>query len=216
MTKKIRTLSQLQDCLDSGFAWRLKEIADLKASVKIKSMLSSATLVRAGVPLVYAHWEGFIKQASQDYLSYVSSQRLSYRELASCFVVFGAKKHLANLVGSRQTPLNIEAVDFFRDRLVDRADLMLASAIDTKSNLNSEVFENIATSIGVPVSSYDAYFKMIDESLLDRRNKIAHGEYLDLNAEDFRSLSDEMISLMRMYKTDIENLASIGAFKIAT
>ncbi len=96
-----------------------------------------------------------------------------------------------------------------------RADVVLSSAIDTKSNLNSDIFENIAMSIGVPVTQYDAYYKLIDESLPARRNKIAHGEYLDLNADDFRGLSDEVIKLLRMYKTDIENLASESAFKAA-
>ena len=38
--------------------------------------------------------------------------------------------------------INIEAVDFFRRCAFERADLMLSSAIDTKSNLNSEIFEN--------------------------------------------------------------------------
>jgi hypothetical protein len=210
---KIRTISQLQDSLDQGFSWRLKEIADLKITVRGNSTLGQATVIRAGVPLLYAHWEGFVKQASQDYLNFVSSQRLNYGDLSACFVVFGVKKHLANITASRQTSINIEAVDFFRRCAGERADLVLSSAIDTKSNLNSNIFENIAMSIGVPVRSYDSYYNLIDESLLARRNKIAHGEYLDLSEEDFRGLSDEVIKLLRMYKTDIENLASVGAFK---
>lgn len=212
---KIRTLTQLQDSLDKAFSWRLKEIADLKVAVKGSSSLGQATVVRAGVPLLYAHWEGFIKQSSQDYLSFVSCQRLTYGDLASCFVVFGAKKHLSTISGSHKASINIEVVDFFRRCSVERADLVLSNAIDTKSNLNSEIFENIALSIGIPVASYDAYYNLIDESLLSRRNKITHGEYLDLRADDFRGLADEVIKLLRMFKTDIENLASVSAFKIA-
>ncbi len=182
---------------------------------KGNSSLTQATVIRAGVPLVYAHWEGFIKQSSQDYLNFVTGQRLSYDQLTSCFVVFGVKKHLADIVGARKSSINIEAIDFFRHRLVDRADLSLSNAIDTKSNLNSETFENIALSIGVPATSYDAYYNLIDESLLGRRNGIAHGEYLDLTVEEFRTLADEIIKLLRMYKTDIENLASTAAYKVA-
>lgn len=211
---KIKTPSQLQDSLDKGFSWRLKEIADLKVAVKQKTSLAQATLIRAGVPLLYAHWEGFVKQASEDYLNFVSCQRLSYGDLKSCFVVFGAKKHLATITKSQRTSINIEVVDFFRCCATMRADLVLSSAIDTKSNLNSAIFENIALSIGITLSSYDAYYKLIDESLLARRNKIAHGEYLDLDSETFRELADEVINLLRMYKTDIENLAMVGAFKL--
>lgn len=213
---KIQTATQLQDNLDKGFGWRLKEIADLKVAVKQKTSLAQATLIRAGVPLLYAHWEGFVKQASEDYLNFVSCQRLSYGDLKSCFVVFGAKKHLATITKSQRTKINIEAVDFFRRCATTRANLVLANAIDTKSNLNSTIFQNIALSIGIALNSYDAYYNLIDESLLARRNKIAHGEYLDLDSETFRELADEVINLLRMYKTDIENLATASAFKLET
>ncbi|WP_200884660.1 MAE_28990/MAE_18760 family HEPN-like nuclease [Burkholderia pseudomallei] len=207
-------MNQLQEFLDQGFSWRLKEIADLKVVVRGSSSLSQATIIRAGVPLVYAHWEGFVKQASQDYLRYVTGQRLSYQELASCFVVFGAKKHLSGIVESRKSAINIAAVDFFRNKLNERADLALSNAIDAKSNLNYEVFQNIAVSIGISTAPYDAYYNFIDESLLKRRNGIAHGEYLDLSGDDFRALADEVIKLLRMYKTDIEILASNSAYKV--
>lgn len=211
---KIRTISIFQDELDKGFAWRVKEIAGLKMSVESKAMsLTRSTLIRAGVPLLYAHWEGFVKQASQDYLEYVSNQRLKYNELSSCFVVFGAKKHLSHVVDSRRTAVNIAAVEFFRSCLEQRADLSLSNAINTQSNLKSEVFLDIAMSLGVPLDSYSTYSNFIDESLLARRNAIAHGEYLDLDADAFKGLADEVIKLLRMYKDDLQNQASLGAFR---
>jgi hypothetical protein len=74
------------------------------------------------------------------------------------------------------------------------------------------VFENIASSIGIKIQPYESRFKLMDESLLSRRNKIAHGEYLDLDADSWRDLADEVISLMRDFKTDMENAASTSAF----
>jgi MAE_28990/MAE_18760-like HEPN len=213
---KLRTVQQLQDCLDEGFAWRLKEVADLKVSTRRNTSLAQATLLRAGVPLLYAHWEGFVKQSSQDYLTFVANQRLSYGELSSCFVVFGAKKHLANLVQARRADVNIAAVEFFRTCLVDRADLALSGVVNTEHNLNANVFANIAVSVGVATDPYEPYFNLIDESLVARRNKIAHGEHLDLNANDFRLLADNVINLLRMYKTNLENLASTEAFRANT
>ncbi len=186
-------------------------------SVESKAMsLTQATLIRAGVPLLYAHWEGFVKQASQDYLELVSNQRLKYHELSSCFVVFGAKKHLSHMVDSRKASVNIAAVEFFRSCSDQRADLSLSNAINTKSNLKSDVFLDIAMSLGVPLNTYSTYSRLIDESLLARRNAIAHGEYLDLDAEAFRMLADEVIKLLRMYKDDLQNLASLGAFRAAS
>jgi len=56
--KKIRTLSQLEDFLDREFSWRLKEIADLRFLARFSGRLRKNTMVRAGVPLLYAHWGG--------------------------------------------------------------------------------------------------------------------------------------------------------------
>ena len=73
-------------------------------------------------------------------------------------------------------------------------------------------FENIATSVGVTLTSYSAYANLIDKTLVDRRNKIAHGEYLELDGAAFASLAEDVVKLLRMYKNDIENLASTKAF----
>jgi len=83
----------------------------------------------------------------------------------------------------------------------------MGDAIDTESNLSSSVFENIALSIGIDPEPFKAKNNLIDESLLERRNTIAHGEYADLAPNDYRSLADEVIALMRDYKTAIENAA---------
>ncbi|WP_211245305.1 MAE_28990/MAE_18760 family HEPN-like nuclease [Curvibacter gracilis] len=211
---KIRTLSDLQDHLDRAIAWRLKEIAYVKSSAKSAKSYAQAALVRAGLPLVYAHWEGFVKQASEFYLEYVDNQGLKYSELATCFFVFGIKKHVATLIDSRQAVANIEAVDFIRKAGEQKASLTLSNAINTASNLSSLVFFNIASSLGISLDAYHAYSNFIDKSLVDRRNKIAHGEYLDLDAESFEGISEQVLVLMRMYKNDVENLASMSAYRI--
>ena len=60
---------------------------------------------------------------------------------------------------------------------------------------------------------YETKFNLIDESLVRRRNKVAHGDYLDLGAADFRSLADEILQMMRDYKTDLQNAASMAAYR---
>lgn len=96
-----------------------------------------------------------------------------------------------------------------------KAVLVLSNAIDTESNLSSTVFANIVQSIGIDISRYETRFNLIDESLLKRRNKIAHGEFLDVTAEEWRELADEIIMMLRHFKTDLENAASLESYKIA-
>lgn len=210
---KLRDLSLLQDFLDHEISWRIKEISNIKLAIRTSSPPLQDTLVRAGLPLLYAHWEGFVKKSSEGYIRFVNDQRLNYDELASCFVVFGAKKHLAALLSARKANTSIAAVDFFISHLSERAVLRIEKAIDTESNLSSKVFENIVLSIGIDSKRYQTRYNLMDSSLLKRRNMIAHGEWLDLQTEGYRELADEVIDLMRDLKTDIENAASRGLFR---
>jgi hypothetical protein len=209
---KIHTVTQLQEALDKEMGWRIKEISAFTIATKSEAG-SRRVFVRAGVALVYAHWEGFIKSASQAYLNYVDTQGHLYRDLKSCFAVFGLKSKLSSIVGSRQANLNIEAFDFLIKELDKPARMNMSSAIDTESNLTSTVFANIAASLDIATSRYATKFKLIDESLVRRRNHVAHGDYIDLGAGDFRDLANDVLQLMRDYKTDLENAASLAAYK---
>lgn len=192
--------------------WRVKEIADFKIAAKTKGE-ASRTFIRAGVALIYAHWEGFIKRASEAYLNYVENQGLVYRDLKTCFAVFGLKGKLLILAEGRKARPNIEVLDFLFSELNKPAKMSMASAIDTESNLTSTVFANIATSLDIDMSRYETRFNLIDSSLVGRRNKIAHGEYIDLSFADFLQLADDVVQLMREYKTDLENAASLRSYK---
>ena len=46
-----------------------------------------------------------------------------------------------------------------------------------------------------------------------RRNKVAHGDYLDLDPADFRTLADDVLQMMRDYKTDLQNAASLATYR---
>ncbi|MEM5341474.1 MAE_28990/MAE_18760 family HEPN-like nuclease [Paraburkholderia azotifigens] len=213
--KKLRTAAQFQDYLDFEFSWRLKEIADMKVAVKSTRniSISERTLTRAALALLYAHWEGFVKNAATAYLNFVDCQGLKYAELKSCFVVFGVKKRLAELVESRQAEPTVAALDFLRKELGERAQLRYETAINTGSNLSSLVFKNIFLSLGMAPEWYEAKFNLIDESLLKRRNHIAHGEYIDVSPDDWRALADEVIAMLRQVKTDLENAMTLDSFK---
>ena len=208
----IRTLYELQTALDKELSWRVKEIGTFNVASKSNNQ-QAKYFVRAGVALVYAHWEGFIKSSSEIYLSYVGSRRLKYRDLKTCFALFGLKSKLSMLVESGKTIPNMGAFDFILEGMDDIAKMNLSSAVNTESNLTSKVFENIARSLDIDPSSYDTKFNLIDEGLVRRRNQIAHGEYLDISSRDFGELSAEIMSLMRLYKTDLENAASLETYK---
>lgn len=210
--RDIRTLEQLQDELDRQMAWRVKEIGTFQVAAK-RSGPERKIFIRAGVALVYAHWEGFIKSSSESYLNFVHHRRHTYRELKSCFAVFGLRGKLQMLSETRQAYASIDAFDFVLAEMESIAYMQMSSAIDTASNLTSKVFINIATSLDIGVEKYSTKFNLIDESLVQRRNKVAHGEHMDLNGEDFGVLVTAILQLMRDYKIDLLNAASMGSYK---
>lgn len=210
---KIRSQDHLQDALDRELGWRIKEILNLKTSIGSAKSLSQATLVRASIALLYAHWEGFIKAASISYAEYVSTRGLRFEDLKPCFIILGLRGRLDTLAASKQALASAEALGFIQKRLGDNASFNLESAIDTESNLSSSVFQNILRSIGLNDDHYSPYYNLIDESLLKRRNKVAHGEYLDLNAREWRDIADTVVSLMRAFKTDIQNAAILASYR---
>jgi hypothetical protein len=71
---------------------------------------------------------------------------------------------------------------------------------------------SVAGCAGIDVSRYETNFPLIDTSLVERRKRIAHGEYLDLDASSYIDLSDHVIELLRWYKTDIESIIALKAY----
>ncbi len=209
---KIKTLEAFQDYVDTEMAWRIKEVSSLTTSIDSSKQLTQKTMIRASIPLLYAHWEGFIKNSATKYIEYVSNLRLKYSDLEDCLVVLGMRKKLQEITSSNKHDILSESMKFILSGQNDKAVLNFESAIQTESNLKSHVFDNIAKSIGVSVELFNTKYNFIDESLLKRRNCIAHGEYLDINAAEWRNLSQETIALMRTFKNELLNNASTKKF----
>jgi hypothetical protein len=75
------------------------------------------------------------------------------------------------------------------------------------------VLDNILLSVGIDPSPYESRYHLIDESLLKRRNNIAHGDYLEVTRDDWVGLADEILLMLRQLKTDIENAIVLASFK---
>lgn len=210
---KLRTLNELQNQLDRDISWRIKEIADVKLTVKSACGTRETTLIRAGVPLLYAHWEGFVKFAAESYINFVAVKKLNLENLSNNFVALAARQHLDELGGSNRTKLHVSSVEFLRSRLKEQARISPKTKINTRSNLGSQVFEDIAMTVGVDIGRYLSRYNFLDSSLVARRNSIAHGEYLDLDINSYVGLSDNVVELLRWIKTDIQNCASTEKFR---
>lgn len=202
-----RTLTELHDKLSHEMAWRKKEVLTFEMAAK-KGEGKAAYFARAGLTLLYAHWEGYIKNAAKMYLQYVQNQSHEYSKLKNCFVVAGLKSHLQTLNESHKYAHNSNTLDFIRDSLSKQTSINVDKSIDTESNLSSTVFENIINAIGLSKEPYDTKFNLIDERLVANRNTIAHGEHLKISRSELSDLTRDILQMMILFETDIINAAA--------
>jgi hypothetical protein len=214
----IRNLEHLTDKLASELAWRRKELSDLKSLVEIKSFSSSKhnALLRSGIALLYAHWEGFVKAAASAYLEFVSMQRLPYEDLSANFVALAMKAKLNEAADTSKATIFTEAIEFIMSRLSERSSIPYKDVIKTGANLSSSNFREIVCVLGLDFTEYEMKQVMIDEKLLARRNSVAHGEYLSghlsIDIQEYLELHSQVIGMMELFRTQIENCAAMKAY----
>lgn len=208
--KQLKTADLLLDHMDQDMAWRIKEVHQLKIAVQNASGSNIHAHIRAGVSMLYAHWEGFIKGAANAYVNYLSYRANRNSELKPCFVALGMKAKLTSVNASSKSEAAIQAVTYLLNEMNQPIRLPRSDAISAESNLSSTVFLNIASWIDIDPTPYSARFPLIDTTLLQSRNRIAHGEYLNITADRFYQLTAEILEMLRWFKTDIEN-AVVGS-----
>lgn len=209
---KIRTKEQLTDYLNDQIAWRKKELFTLRANVEKSSPKLEATAIRSGLVLLYAHWEGFIKCAAEVYLEYVISQKLNYGELKINFIAISAKQKLKEFEQTNKATVHNQIVEFILNNSADKAQINKDNVIKTQSNLNSIILKEIMTAIGLDFSPYETKSNLIDEQLLNYRNNVAHGQFLEVDVKEYILLHEEVRNMIDRFKTDVENAAIQSSF----
>ncbi len=205
---KIRSVYELSDTLDNASAWRTKELSVLRILIATRGRSSEqAALRRSAVPMLYGHWEGFTKDAATAYLELVRRQQNPYRELKSNFMaiaVRGTLKAAADAAKSRCTSEYLKKFNSIVNQFSERvsfSDQAVRDAVSTESNLSARVLRDVLDTIDVP---YDRVFGqkalLIDGSLLENRNRIAHGEPIQIDSVTYVQLHDLVVELINHLK----------------
>jgi hypothetical protein len=206
---KIHKEEQLSDKLAEELAWRKIELSALKAMINLKSLspVKNKALLRSGITMLYAHWEGFIKVSANSYLEFVAMQNLSYKQLSNNFIALSMKDKLDQANQINKATIYNEIAEFFLTRMGERISIKYRNRITT-SNLSSSVFKDIVYMLGLDYSFYESKETIIDKKLLEKRNTIAHGNYLDINEQEYDELHTQIITIMDHFRNQIDNCAS--------
>ena len=163
--------------------------------------------------MLYSHWEGFIKNSSSYYLAFVKFRKLNYSELSTCLLTLAIKSKLVDTLNTNEHNEQQRFVEFFTGELNTRAKWNLDKAIDTKSNLNSGVLMNILSVLGIDNKDFELKSNLIDSQLVKNRNTISHGNYFNMDKEEYSELHKQIIRLMDIFFNEVTNQVVLKKYK---
>lgn len=212
---KIRTINDLQDSIDAEMAWRKHELSSIRENVANARKSAKDTAIRAGIALLYAHWEGAIKNIATFYLEYVSTLKLPYGEMKPNFLAISLKYNLKTFEESSKSTIHTKIVSEIINSHDAESVIPVDGIIKTNSKLNSAIFVEIMATIGLDCSAYEGSYKLIDSVLLDKRNKIAHGERivsLDLDEARYYEIHEKIRDLIFQFANQVSNAACLKQY----
>ena len=210
---RIRSLSQLTEFLDDELAWRKKELTTLKFMLGERRQHEKALLLRAAICVLYAHWEGFVKAAASGYVSFVITRGLRYRDLTPNFAALGLRSEISTAGESKKPTIHTALATEMRSGLSKLTNIDLERAVSTGSNLNTAALNEIICLVGLDGNDYLTKKQLLDHKLVGNRNLVAHGRPVEIEADEYSVLHEEIVQLVQKFRTDIENAATTEGFR---
>ena len=214
--KKPRTAELLLDHLAEILAWRRVEATKLGfLAAGARDRDEELTLCRAGVTLLYAHWEGFVKEAAEAYLSFVTYRGVDNEQLIPSLVAVSIRSKLLNAGMSKKSADHVAFIQYFRTAEASPARLEDSTAIHTDSNLSSSVFREILATLGFEHSSlYETRSNFIDQRLVGTRNEICHGSRRPVDLKEFDELRAGVDLLIERFGEQVLDAAIEGRYLV--
>lgn len=205
------TKDGIADSIDRELSWRKKELKVFKDTIPTQSSPKQDALLRCSIPIIYAHWEGFVKRSCELYLEYVSNRNDILKNLKPQFIAI-ALRNAIQAQEIKKISERTKAVQYIIDNLESSTKLPTKNVIATKSNLKYEVFEDICHLLCIRTDEFSKKKELID-NLVDTRNTIAHGNYDKISYKLFCEFYNDVIILLETLRTEIENAVAMDNHK---
>lgn len=178
----------------------------MKAAVKAADAAAKTVLLRALITLIYAHWEGYVRECANRYFEYLKIRNKPYAELERQIYVNTFLVRLDALHRSRSSlEKRCALVNDILNGTTSTFRYVHPMLIDTKSNLNTNVTKEICLICSVDPSHFETKRIFIDQLILKRRNAVAHGQQEFIHENEVDSLVTEILGLMQHFRTLLEN-----------
>jgi hypothetical protein len=173
-----------------------------------------STVVRMCVPMIYAHWEGYVKEVCQLYLEQVEASVAAARQLQPALLGYLWTPKLKPIIGGlnfdrRKTVAECALSDMRRPIKFGDAE----KAINTRSNLNFSVLQRIANDLCFDISGLLPRKRHLD-AIVNIRNNIAHGSNPQkLRYSDFEEHAEAMVGLMEDFERVVLDSIQNASFR---
>lgn len=171
------------------------------------------TVVNMSVPMLYAHWEGYVKEICQLYLELVEISVTTAKQLQPALLGYLWTPKLRPIMGGlsfdrRKIVAECALIDVNRPiRFADAE-----KAINTRSNLNFSALEAIANDLCLDISGLMPRKRHLD-AIVQMRNTIAHGANpRTLGSSDFEQHATAMLGLMEDFERVVLNSIRNASF----
>jgi hypothetical protein len=201
------------DWLDGEFAWRRRELLHHETLVRSAKPPNEAMTIRSAIPMLYAHWEGFVRAAGTAYLDFVLSRGKNFEQLKANFLALGMKGHLMQAESSLKAKVFTQACSLVLTQRGRRAYFITKDAVDTRMNLTFEIFDNICVSLGIVVRpEYEGAKNTIIDPVLGFRNTVAHGKELLVSRGRYLELHAGLFDIMNLFRNDLDNAVTMKSY----
>lgn len=203
------SVEQLVEKLDRKHSIRRKELTALDLSIKSADPETTiCTLLRASVPIIYSHWEGFVKESADLYVQHVYSQNKTGSELNTNFIALAVKSNILRAFESKKPSIHEDIVKKIIQLLNEPVSANTRNLIDAESNLSSKTLREVFRSIGLDFSGFwETRGQFIDQNMVKLRNEIAHGEMRPVTREEYDELKEFIQAALEGFKESIEEAA---------
>lgn len=214
MSDKIRTIDQLEAYLTTDLKWRTQELFAFERMLKVARSHEAPSLLRGSLALIYAHWEGYIKNAGSAYLQYVSRKNLTLGEMRVELAGVALRSQIQRLAEEKSPQRHTEIIEVIEHSMGHKIHLPYeTTTIRTNSNLNFKLFDSIMHSLGCDASRHKTRSQLIDERLLGRRNEIAHGRREYVSLDEWIEARETIEAILRDVRNQLANSAATNAYR---
>lgn len=213
-TPELSFKESLADCLDR------RRIALTETERVVSAMKESVLFQRAcamAVPMLYAHWEGFAKEALQLYVEFLEGVKVPLSDTEASLLAYAWTGSFRRLSGNLTHERKVELIERFLSSLSSTlAFEKREREIDTKSNLFFHVLEELSACFCLDIERMRQHEKKLD-ALVNRRNNIAHGgREQKLDEKDVEAYRALVLSLMEDLEATLHDAVDNGRYRKGT